>query len=107
MTALLPSVPDVVWRQLRPRLWVGRSDGEHLGTIERGRSFTATDLAGEMRGGYRDLRAAQAALTGEIAVIAPQQARDRPAARPTLLIATTLAMLASVTLSTIGLAILR
>jgi hypothetical protein len=109
VTALLPAQPsDVVWRQLRPRLWVGRVDDEHLGMVERGRRFSATDPAGDVHRGYRTLQAAQAALTGEIQVQRqPRPAHDVPAAPTALLIASTIGMLASVALSTMGIAVLR
>ena len=109
LTALLPAEsPSIVWRQLRPLLWVGRADDLPLGTIERGHRYTATDPDGDVRGGYRSLEAAQAALTGEIPIIGrrPQQARDPRRVPPALLIGTTLAMLSAVTLSMTGLAVL-
>lgn len=62
---------DVVWRRLRPRLWVGRTDDEPLGMIERGRRFTVIDVDGELRGRYRTLESAQAALTGSVPTVAP------------------------------------
>jgi hypothetical protein len=106
MTALLPAPASViVWRKLRPRLWAGRADGAHLGTIERGRRFTATDLDGDRHRGYRTLRAAQAALTGEIPILV-EHARDASTAPRLLLLGTTAAMLASVALSTMGIALL-
>jgi hypothetical protein len=108
MTALPPSSPGIVWRRLRPRLWVGRTDGEHLGTIERGHRFTATGTDGDPRGGYRTLQAAQASLTGEIATVAPRRREsDASSIQTALLTCSTVAMLCSVALSTVGIAILR
>jgi hypothetical protein len=108
MTALLPRAPsDVVWRRLRPQLWVGRADNEHLGTIERGRRFTATDTAGRMQGGYRSLQAAQAALTGEIPVVEPSRVPDGGRAATALLACTTAAMLTSAAMAMTGIAVLR
>jgi hypothetical protein len=59
-------------------------------------------------GGYRTLSAAQAALTGELAVV-PQagDASDARGISATLLLCTTVAMLCSVALSTVGIAVLR
>src|SRR3954447_20531658 len=80
MTALLPPPSsDIVWRQLRPRFWVGRADDRHLGTIERGRRFTVTDVDGDARGGYPTLQAAQAALTGEPQIVPAPAAGGRGA----------------------------
>src|SRR3954451_23581469 len=106
MTALLPPPSsDIVWRQLRPRLWVGRADDRHLGTIERGRRFTVTDVDGDARGGYPTLQAAQAALTGELQIL-PPAAGTTGVATP-LLMGTTAAMVVAVALSMTGLTLLR
>jgi hypothetical protein len=53
---------DVSWRALRTGLWVGRRDGRHLGTVERGRRWSASDAEGEPIGAFRTLREAQAAV---------------------------------------------
>lgn len=111
MTTLLPcptsdpASDDVLWRQLRPRLWVGRAADEPLGMIERGRRFTATDADGEVRGGYRTLEAAQAALTGQLPIVAPTTESTRSLSP--LAAWTTGAMLVAVALSTAALAFLR
>jgi hypothetical protein len=106
MTALLPAASsDVVWRQLRPRFWVGRADDRHLGTIERGRRFTVTDVDGDARGGYPTLQAAQAALTGELQIV-PAAEATHPVGTP-LLMGATAAMVAAVALSITGLTLLR
>ena len=59
--AQAPAFP-VEWRQLHRRLWVARANGEHLGTIERGRRFTVTDRDNAVRGRYATLHEAQAVL---------------------------------------------
>ncbi len=50
------------WRALRRGLWVARLDGKHLGTIEHGRRWVATDADGEPIGAFRSFREAQAAV---------------------------------------------
>ena len=52
----------VRWRSLSPRHWVARRDGRHLGAIERGRRFLATDARSEPLGAYRTFAEAQAAV---------------------------------------------
>ena len=61
---------DVVWREIEPGLWVGRSNGRHVGTIARGRRFTLTDGQERVRGDFATLAAAQAA-TGPVSVPPP------------------------------------
>src|SRR3954468_10461648 len=105
MTALLPPSSGILWRQLPPRLWVGRADDRHLGTIERGRRFTVTDVDGDARGGYPTLQAAQAALTGELQILPPAAGTtgvSTPARR-----GTTAARVVAVALSMTGLTLLR
>lgn len=105
MTALLPPPSsDIVWRQLHPRLWVGRADDQPLGTIERGRHFTVTDLEGDARGRFPTLQAAQAALTGQVPVVSVPQEPQR--VRTSLLVGTTTAMVLAVGLSMTGLTVL-
>lgn len=53
----------VEWRRLGARLWVGRLDGAPLGIVERGRQYTATDSHERIRGTFKSLAEAQAALT--------------------------------------------
>lgn len=65
MTLIAPFRPasDVVtWRPLGPRLWVGRRGDEHLGVVERGRRYSATDAEGRLVAEARTLDAAQSAL---------------------------------------------
>lgn len=64
-----PAAPPVaadhrpVWRATQKDLWVARRDGRHLGTVECGRRFLATDVDGEPIGVYRTLEAAMRAVT--------------------------------------------
>lgn len=51
------------WRRLNRDLWVARRDGRHLGTVERGRRYIATDSDGGPLGTYRSLEAAMDAVT--------------------------------------------
>jgi hypothetical protein len=67
---------DVVWRRLTRVVWVGRRDGRHLGMIERGHDYVATDGEGTVLGRYRDLAAAQAAF----ALVQPSAAAIEPTA---------------------------
>jgi hypothetical protein len=96
---------DVVWRRLRPRLWVGRVDGEHLGMIERGRRYTVTDGEGRSRGAYRTLESAQTALTGPVPIVAPAAGTRR--SRSPLAAWTTAAMVLAFLLAMGALALLR
>lgn len=52
----------VVWTRQQPRLWTARRDGRPLGVVERGRRYDVTGLDGVVRGGFRTLAGAQAAL---------------------------------------------
>lgn len=54
--------PDsaTVWIQQARFLWTGRRDGRPVGTIERGRRYTLTDLLGGITR-HRTLHAAQTA----------------------------------------------
>ena len=55
--------PSAVWRATQKDLWVARRNGRHLGTVECGHRFLATDADGEPIGAYRTLDAAMAAVT--------------------------------------------
>lgn len=57
-----PADDGVAWRSLRRGLWVARLDGKHLGTIEHGRRWAASDADGEPIGAFRSFREAQAAV---------------------------------------------
>jgi hypothetical protein len=67
--AALPVHDDhgAVWRATQKDLWVARRDGRHLGTVECGHRFLATDADGEPIGAYRTLEAAMAAVTEQCA----------------------------------------
>jgi hypothetical protein len=52
-----------VWRATQKDLWVARRDGRHLGTVECGHRFLATDADGEPIGAYRTLDGAMRAVT--------------------------------------------
>ena len=54
---------DVEWRRLTNVVWVGRRDGHHVGMIERGRAYVATDGEGVVLGRFRDLASAQASFS--------------------------------------------
>ncbi len=51
-------VAPVVWRRLSRNLWVARRAGYALGTVERGRLFTALDTNSDVVGRYRTIVAA-------------------------------------------------
>ena len=57
-----PHAEPVEWRRLNGRLWVGRRDGAPIGMIERGRRYVATDASERVRGTFKTLAEAQAAL---------------------------------------------
>jgi hypothetical protein len=59
------------WRALRGGLWVARRDGRHLGTVEHGRRWLASDAEGEPVGAFRTFREAQAAVADPAAHRAP------------------------------------
>jgi len=64
---LLPAAingdPAVQWRATQRNLWVARRGGRHLGTVECGRRYLATDVDGEPIGSFRSLEAAMRAVT--------------------------------------------
>ncbi len=53
---------EVEWRQTGRYMWVGARDGRHVGVIEHGRGFIAIDHDGEVKGRFKTLDLAQAAL---------------------------------------------
>ena len=55
-------VPLVEWRHFGSDLWAGRAEFGPVGTIERGRRFTAIDVSGNVLGRSRSLEDAQALL---------------------------------------------
>jgi len=56
------SDPGVQWRATQKDLWVARRDGRHLGTVEGGHRYVATDADGEPIGSYRSLDQAMGAV---------------------------------------------
>ena len=56
------SADGVTWRVLTSGLWVARRDDRHLGTVQKGRRWLATDVDGEPIGTFRSFREAQAAV---------------------------------------------
>ena len=91
-------VDSVEWRRLQKRLWVARSDGSPVGSIERGRRYVVTGADGTHRGGYRTLAQAQEAL-----VVAVDAARPDATPRSPLMLACT-ALIGSAALLGSGLA---
>jgi hypothetical protein len=66
---------DAVWRATQKDLWVARRDGRHLGTVECGHRFLATDADGEPIGAYPTLDSAMAAVTDQCSRIARARRR--------------------------------
>jgi hypothetical protein len=52
----------VEWRRFGANLWAGAADFGPIGTIERGRRFSAIDVEGQVLGRSRCLEDAQALL---------------------------------------------
>lgn len=57
-----PGPDPVEWRCLARDLWVGRRNGRHAGTVERGRRYFATGPDGESLGTYCTLQQAMDAV---------------------------------------------
>ena len=75
---------DVSWRALSSSLWVARRDGRHLGTVQRGRRWLASDSESEPIGAFRTFAEAQAAVSGSV----PHPTEDRdPVLGPLFVIA--------------------
>ena len=55
-------LPPVEWRHFGSDLWAGAAEFGPVGTIERGRRFTAIDTDGHVLGRSRSLEDAQAML---------------------------------------------
>jgi hypothetical protein len=70
----LPTASDVSWRRLDGGLWVARRDGRHLGSVQPGRRWRATDAEGEPIGGFASFREAQAAVMDPASYPAPTRA---------------------------------
>jgi hypothetical protein len=95
----------VTWSQQQTTLWTGRRNGMPLGTIERGRRFTYTDVDGAAQRGFRTLAAAQQAhlvATMPAAIGWRQSAVER-----SLMIASTGAALATVALIAVAAPLMR
>jgi hypothetical protein len=58
------SSDPVSWRALSPSLWAARRDGRHLGTVQRGRRWLASDEDSEPIGAFRTFAEAQDAVAG-------------------------------------------
>jgi hypothetical protein len=58
----LPNIDGVTWRALRDGLWVGRREGRHIGAVEHGHRWLASDADGEPIGTFRSFQDAQAAV---------------------------------------------
>jgi hypothetical protein len=72
--APMPHDPGAVWRATQKDLWVARRDGRHLGTVECGHRFLATDADGEPIGAFRTLDGAMSAVLEQCS----RTARARP-----------------------------
>lgn len=85
MTSVPAARPEVLvdddrlveWRATQKDLWVARRDGRHLGTVELGHRFLATDADGEPIGTYRTLEAARSAVMKQCSLKQRQQRRYR------------------------------
>ena len=63
--------PGVAWRALDAGLWVARRDGKHIGSVQPGRRWLATDADGEPIGTFRSFREAQLAVADPASHRAP------------------------------------
>ncbi len=79
---------DVSWRALSADLWVARRDGRHLGTVQRGRRWLASDADSEPIGVFRTFAEAQAAVASPAS--RPAEARGPAAAGPALVVVVSL-----------------
>ena len=69
--------PRVVGRASHMDLGGARRNGRHLGTVECGHRFLATDADGEPIGAFRTLDAARAAVTEQCARARARRRRER------------------------------
>jgi len=90
-----------VWRATQKDLWVARRDGRHLGTVECGHRFLATDADGEPIGAYRTLDAAMAAVTEQCSRTARARRRRERSWGP-IPVVVTVAIAAGVMLAAYG-----
>lgn len=61
----------VRWRVLGDGLWAARLQGRHLGTVERGHRFVASDADSSVLGAFRTFGEAQRAVVGRVSGPAP------------------------------------
>ena len=79
---------DVSWRALSAGLWVARRDDRHLGTVQRGRRWLASDADSEPIGAFRTFSEAQAAVVSPAS--RPAEARGTALGGPALVVAASL-----------------
>jgi len=79
---------DVSWRALSASLWVARRDGRHLGTVQHGRRWLASDADSEPIGVFRTFSEAQTAVASPAS--RPAEARGSALAGPALVVAVSL-----------------
>lgn len=87
----------VAWRSLRRGFWVARRDGRHLGAVQHGRRWLATDADGDPIAAFRTFREAQAAVADPAGHRAPLH---RSGAVPSVLVVA--GLLAAATASASG-----
>ena len=96
----------VEWRRLGPRLWVGRLDGAPRGMIERGRHYTATDSSERIRGTFKSLAEAQAALTPPSRrATEPERSTPGTPEGPAMVVGTSSFAVLAATMASVGLAV--
>jgi hypothetical protein len=79
---------DVSWRALSASLWVARRDGRHLGTVQHGRRWLASDADSEPIGVFRTFSEAQTAVASPAS--RPAEVRGSALAGPALVVAVSL-----------------
>ena len=79
---------DVSWRALSAGLWVARRDGRHLGTVQHGRRWLASDADSEPIGVFRTFAEAQTAVASPAS--RPAEVRGSTLAGPALVVAVSL-----------------
>jgi hypothetical protein len=65
MTSFAPTSPHIEWRLAGKHLWLGETEGGHVGVIENDQGYAAIDAAGTLRGVYASLVQAQLALAAD------------------------------------------
>jgi hypothetical protein len=76
------------WRATHKDIWVARRYGRHLGTVECGHRFLATDADGEPIGAFRTLDAAMGAVVAQRSGTARARGRRQRAWGPLSFVAT-------------------